>query len=188
MAAQAGIDRAVIHAGPAANAAQHVFHVAADQPGAAGVDQHDVHLFRPVTLAGRLDTGGQGKVVGDRLADGGARQQADQGGEIFQRLDAVLQVRVAELQTIITQFEELRDEQRRKDLVDSILRLRRQRLRKSCRDLELLLRSVDAADPDQGELGRQLVDSAQQQKMVERALHARSHTGRWIKDQQRVTW
>ena len=105
-----------------------------------------------------------------------------------QRLDAVLQVRVAQLQTIITQFEELRDEQRRKDLVDSILRLRRQRLRKSCRDLELLLRSVDAADPVQGELGRQLVSSAQQQKMVERALHARSHTGRWIKDQQRVTW
>ncbi len=105
-----------------------------------------------------------------------------------QRLDAVLQVRVTELQTIITQFEDLGDEQRRKDLVDSILRLRRQRLRKSCRDLELLLRSVDAADPDQGELGRQLVYSAQQQKMVERALHARSHTGRWIKDQQRVTW
>lgn len=108
--------------------------------------------------------------------------------DLPQRLDAVLQVRVAELQTIITQFEDLRDEQRRKDLVDSILRLRRQRLRKACRDLELLLRSVDAADPDQGELGKQLVYSAQQQKMVERALHARSHTGRWIKDQQRVTW
>ncbi len=109
-------------------------------------------------------------------------------GGMAEHLDAVLQARVAELQSIIVQFEDLRDEQRRKDLVDSILRLRRQRLRKSCRDLELLLRSSDPADPEQGELGRQLVHSTQQQKLVERAIHARSHTGRWIKDQQRITW
>ena len=75
----------MVHAGTTTDAAQHVFHVAADELGAAGIDEHDVHLLGPIGFAAGFHAGSQRQIVGNRLADGRARQQANERRKIFHR-------------------------------------------------------------------------------------------------------
>ncbi|MBX7233629.1 MAG: DNA primase [Caldilineales bacterium] len=93
-----------------------------------------------------------------------------------------LQLASATLQQAIAGLETVRDEQRRKDLLDSILQLRRQRLRERCRDLEILLHASDGADL---ELHRQLTRQTRDLKHLEQALASRRHSSRWLMDQRR---
>ena len=51
VAADLLVDRAVVHAGTAADAAQHLTELAADQAGTAAVDQHEIHVLRAIALA-----------------------------------------------------------------------------------------------------------------------------------------
>ena len=75
----------MVHAGAAANAAQHVLKFATDQAGAPTIDQHEIHVFRAILLAFRTRTGKQRKIIRDRLPGGRTRQQAHHGGQILQR-------------------------------------------------------------------------------------------------------
>jgi DNA primase len=103
-------------------------------------------------------------------------------------LDPTLHPLLLTVQALGGGLASLREEQRRKDLVDTLLRLRRHRLRAYCRDLELLIRSAERADDERLLLGNRLVAATQQQKAIERALQARSHTGRWLQAKQRHSW
>ena len=53
--AHALVDRAVIHARTAADAAQHLLHVGADQLGAAPIEQDDVKVRRAIRLGIDVD-------------------------------------------------------------------------------------------------------------------------------------
>ncbi len=106
-------------------------------------------------------------------------------GDPWQRLDPLLRAYAATLQRLLQQLDALRDDQRRKDLLDSILRLRLRRWQRTCHDLELLLRTAEADEVHRAELGAQLVQATRQQKAVAKALHARSHTSRWTNGNSR---
>ncbi len=103
-------------------------------------------------------------------------------------LDPTLQPLLVTVQKLGSDLASLREEQRRKDLVDTLLRLRRRRLQAYCRDLELLIRSAERVEDEQLPLGSRLVAATQQQKAIERALQARSHTDRWLQAKQRYPW
>ncbi|MCS7039229.1 MAG: toprim domain-containing protein, partial [Caldilineales bacterium] len=103
-------------------------------------------------------------------------------------LDPTLHPLLNTVQKLGSGLTSLREEQRRKDLVDTLLRLRRRRLKAYCRDLELLIRSAERAEDERLLLGSRLVAATQQQKAIERALQARSHTGRWLQAKQRHPW
>ncbi len=103
-------------------------------------------------------------------------------------LDPALQPLLVTVQKLGGSLASLREEQRRKDLVDTLLRLRRRRLQAYCRDLELLIRSAEKVEDERLQLGSRLVAATQQQKAIERALQARSHTDRWLQAKQRYPW
>ncbi len=79
------IHRAVVHAGAAADAAQHLLEVAADQPRAPTVDQHHIHMLGTVLIAHAARPGQHGKIVRRRLASCRARQKTHGRRQIFQR-------------------------------------------------------------------------------------------------------
>ena len=85
VAADRAIDRAVVHAGGAADAAQHLAELGAEHVGAAVVEEDDVVLLRPVEVAGAARAGGEGGVDGEVLPGGAPREQAQQGGRVLQR-------------------------------------------------------------------------------------------------------
>jgi len=103
-------------------------------------------------------------------------------------LDPALQPLFMTVQKLGSGLASLREEQRRKDLVDTLLRLRRRRLQTYCRDLELLIRGAERVEDERLRLGSRLVAATQQQKAIERALQARSHTDRWLQAKQRYPW
>ena len=80
----------VVHAGPASDAAQHLLHVAAHEIGAAGVDQDEDHVLGAVAVLRPARTGEEAHVVGDRLAGRRSRQEPEQGREILQRREHLL--------------------------------------------------------------------------------------------------
>ncbi|OQA32872.1 MAG: hypothetical protein BWY57_01638 [Betaproteobacteria bacterium ADurb.Bin341] len=87
MAANRRIDRTMVHAGAAANAAQHAGELAAQQICTAIVDQHKDDFFRPLhrAIQRQAPPGRQhGNVVGNALSGRRARQQAHQGRQILQ--------------------------------------------------------------------------------------------------------
>ena len=84
MAAHRVVDRAVVHAGAAADAAQHLLKLCPQQVGAPIVEQHDVKFFRPVRVAGAARAGGKCRVGADFLSRGRARQHPDNGAGVFQ--------------------------------------------------------------------------------------------------------
>ena len=90
MAADRVIDRAVVHAGTAPNAAQHVAKLARQHRGAAIVEQHHVVFPRPVGIAGATRAGRECGVDRHFLACRRARQHAQQLGEVFQRRHQLL--------------------------------------------------------------------------------------------------
>ena len=76
MAADRVIDRAMVHAGAAADAAQHVLELRAEHRRATVVEQHDMVFLRPVGVALALRPGGEGGVDAHLLAGRRARQHA----------------------------------------------------------------------------------------------------------------
>jgi hypothetical protein len=90
MAADGLVHRAVVDAGGAADAAQHGLEIAAEQVDAAVVDEDEVEVLGAVGVARPLDAGEHGKVVGDGLPGGRARQDAHQRGEVLQRRNHLL--------------------------------------------------------------------------------------------------
>ena len=62
------VDGAMVHARAAADAAQRLAHVAAEDAGAPAVDDDEVHVLGAVELARALRAGQHVDVVGDRLA------------------------------------------------------------------------------------------------------------------------
>ena len=82
MPADAGVNRAVVQAGTAADALQHLAVVAGQYLGAPVVQQHDMRLQRAVGIGlaprPRVKTG----VAGLGLAGGRAHQQAQHGGGV----------------------------------------------------------------------------------------------------------
>ena len=82
--ADRGIDRAMVEAGRAAQAAQHVLELAAEQLGAAVVEQHDMVLLRPVEIARPARPGRDRRVGRKFLSRRRARQQAQQRRRVLQ--------------------------------------------------------------------------------------------------------
>jgi len=74
----------MVHAGGAADAAQHLLELGAQHGGAAIVHQHHVIFLRPVQVAGAAGAGGEGGVDGKILPRRGTRQQAQQRTRILQ--------------------------------------------------------------------------------------------------------
>ncbi|MNG26647.1 hypothetical protein D3C84_1116620 [compost metagenome] len=71
MAADSGIDRAMIHTGTAADAVQGLAQFAVGKGLAATVvQQHQVHFLRAVEFMGLARAGDHVDVGGDRLAEG----------------------------------------------------------------------------------------------------------------------
>ena len=91
MPADAGIDRAVVHAGAAANAAQRrtQLRVRVDAR-AAVVQQHQMHLARAVCFVLLARAGDHVDVGGHCLAGGASSQQRQQRGQIVQPRDHLL--------------------------------------------------------------------------------------------------
>ena len=85
MAADRAVDGAVIHAGAAADAAQHLLRFRAQQCAAAVIQQHHMELFRPIGVFGTARAGGKGRVAGKFLAGGGARQHPQDRAGVLQR-------------------------------------------------------------------------------------------------------
>ena len=85
MAADGAVDRTVIHAGAAADAAQHLAELAAEQLRAAVVENHDMAGLGPVGVAGAARPGRERGVGRDLLPRRRARQQPDQRIGVLQR-------------------------------------------------------------------------------------------------------
>ncbi len=77
-------DRAVVEAGGAADAAEHVVELSAEHGRAAVVEQHDVEFAGPVEIGGAFRSGGEGDVGRDFLPGGRTRQQAQQGHRVVE--------------------------------------------------------------------------------------------------------
>ena len=87
MAANAGIHRAVVHAGATANALQRGTQLFVGVGlGAAVVQQDQVHFFRAVQLARLAWPADQVEIGGHRLPGGRTRQQAVERGHMFELL------------------------------------------------------------------------------------------------------
>ena len=93
MPAHHTIDRTMVHAGAAADAAQHVLEFGADDGAAAVVEKDDMVLGRPVGIIGPARAGGQRGVGREFLAGGRARQKPQQGREVLERRHQLLQAR-----------------------------------------------------------------------------------------------
>ena len=90
MAAEREIDRAMVHAGATADAAQHVGKIRAGQCGTPVVDQDEEGLLGAFRLTRAARSGQQRNVVGNPLPGGRARQQAHQRREVVERRDDLL--------------------------------------------------------------------------------------------------
>lgn len=98
------------------------------------------------------------------------------------RLAPGLHTPAVALQQAIAGLESVRDDQRRKDLLESVLHLRLRRLKERCRDLEILLHSVDGDDTG---LGQQLARQTRERLFLEQTLASRRHSSRWLMNQHR---
>ncbi len=85
VAADRAVDRAVVHAGGAADAAQHLLELGPQHRRTAIVDQHDVVLIRSIQVVGPPGTGRERGVDGKILAGGGAGEDAQQRGAVLDR-------------------------------------------------------------------------------------------------------
>ena len=112
---------------------------------------------------------------------------AESSPDLYSRLDTSLRPHWQILWTTATRLERLRDEQRRKDLVDRVLHLRLFQLQNRCRELELIVRSASEETEDRAQWGQQLVRTTRDRKALEQALDQRSHTGRWFNQRPRLT-
>ena len=90
MAADRAIDRAMVHAGGATDAAQHVLELGAEHRRAAVVHQHHVIFLRPIQIARPPRAGGERGVDGKILPGRRARQHAQQRRAVLQRRHAFL--------------------------------------------------------------------------------------------------
>ena len=90
MTADILVDRTVVHAGAAADAAQRFLELACEDSAAPGIDQDKVHMLRAVELAFAFDAGENVDIIGNRLAGRRSRQEPHQGRDIFQRRDDFL--------------------------------------------------------------------------------------------------
>ncbi|NOX61677.1 MAG: DNA primase [Chloroflexi bacterium] len=114
-----------------------------------------------------------------------AYQQHLSGGpsEWQARLDTfepTLQMYYNGLLSRVERLKELRFEQREKDLVDTILRLRSRHWRDACRRLEALIRQAEAEGAADNGLYAQLVHATREQQSIEKAIHARSRSSHWL--------
>ena len=91
--AHRAIDRAVVHAGGAADAAQHLLELGAEDVGAAVVEEDDVELFGSVEIAWPAGTGRDGGVDRELLAGGRARQQTQDRRRVLESGNQLLQAR-----------------------------------------------------------------------------------------------
>ncbi len=64
------IHGAVIHAGTAADATQHLSIFASDEIGSAVIDEDEIHMLRAIALTRAFSAREHGKIVGDRLTRG----------------------------------------------------------------------------------------------------------------------
>jgi hypothetical protein len=85
MAADGGVDGAVVQAGAAADAAQHLAHRPAEHLRAAVVDQYHVVFLRAVEVVNAARAGTQRGVGLGLLAGGAAGQQAQEGQGVVER-------------------------------------------------------------------------------------------------------
>ena len=87
------IDRAVIHAGPAADAAEHLLELSAKHVSPAVVEQNHVILLGPVGVANALRAGRQRCVAREFLTRGRARQYPEDGRRVLKRGNDLLEAR-----------------------------------------------------------------------------------------------
>ncbi len=99
--------------------------------------------------------------------------------DFLSELDDLLQPRAQHLRALIQSLQDLRVEQRHKDIMDCMLRLRRSRLQQQCQRLESLIHSADADTLPT--LGQQLARMTQDLQQLQRALFNRSQSSRWMK-------
>ena len=85
MPADRAVNWAVIHAGPAADAAQNLAHAAAQKLRAPVVDEDHVALLRPVGIAVATRAGNERRIRGNLLARGRARQEPQQDPRVIER-------------------------------------------------------------------------------------------------------
>ena len=90
MAADRAIDRAMVEAGAAADAAQHVGELVAEHLAPPIVEQHDVIGGWTVWIAVAARAGEQARIGGDLLAGGRARQQAQNRRGVLERRHQLL--------------------------------------------------------------------------------------------------
>ncbi|MDF2974733.1 MAG: hypothetical protein K0R61_5183 [Microvirga sp.] len=90
MPADRVIDRAMIHAGAAADAAQHLLEGRAEHGGAAVVEDDDVIVLRPVRIRAAAGAGGEGGVDRQFLTCRRAGEHAQQLAHILQRRHELL--------------------------------------------------------------------------------------------------
>ena len=87
------IDRAMVHAGAAADAAQHLLEARAEHGGAAVVDENHVVVLRPVRVRAAAGAGGEGGVDRHLLARGRAGEHAQELARVFQGRHELLEGR-----------------------------------------------------------------------------------------------
>ncbi len=87
MPADRGVDRAMVEAGGAAQAAEHVLELAAEQFGAAVVEQHDMILLGAVEVGRPARPGRDRRIGREFLPRCRARQESQQGRSVFQGRD-----------------------------------------------------------------------------------------------------
>ena len=91
MAADRLIDRAMVHAGAATDAAQHVLEFAAEHRRAAVVEQNDVIFLGPIGIAGAARAGGERRIDRHVLPGRRAREHAQQLRGVVQRRHQLFQ-------------------------------------------------------------------------------------------------
>ena len=79
------VDRAVVHAGAAADAAEHVLELGAEHRRAAVVEEDDVVLLGPVEVARPARPGGEGRVDRHVLPGRRAGEEAEDLAHVLER-------------------------------------------------------------------------------------------------------
>ncbi|MCO6452583.1 MAG: DNA primase [Caldilineales bacterium] len=102
--------------------------------------------------------------------------------------DLALDAQLAILTPYVRQLDNLHAEQKRKDLVDSILRIRLGRVQRNCRELETVIRTVEiGSEQSQIELYAQLSHLLKERARLEQTISSRSHSSHWWRDRKRLS-
>ena len=104
---------------------------------------------------------------------------------LLESLDPALHGAFTPLWTQTHEFDELRGDQLRKDIVDILIDLRRRRNKQALQMLELAIRDEDGEKEIRTQLGLQLIDKTREKSILDKARAKRSHSVNWVNNHQR---